>query len=818
MALGDYHLTYKEQEQIERIIPMHQAKIHMAFRATLIYESTRHERGAVALSEHLIVFCSRSRLFKSLKPLGQLHVGSIRLLESLDDRIVCIIGGNIVVTIIAAPAMRLARNLLRNYLLSFPLLPPPLRFKFVAHDPRHFPPFNPKLSPSQQFQFTYNANCSYYEATYYHDIPRYFHHQVSTANGIFDLIQLPLHILESGLGGGADVRTIMASLGFCPFVQGITCENITIPELFRASATLVLFNSYLRILRFVRTEAEGGGVELANAMLKNPKSRITYWDLSENHLSDIGSVLRAFREYRGEVNSLSLTNCDIGGLEMTVLLTSLAGNSGLHGMRQLRLSGNKMTTSHCSQLCEFLSFANRRALECLELGPLAKTDIILRELELESSKLRVLKIVDSQIGDGLGRIARPLRELDIRGCQLSDSALLGLVESLDGSDPSVKMTLGFGGLKLREKRLSQWVIAMNRSPTLLQKISALLLDDNGMGVKDLQRAIPVLQSMPNLEHLSLSGNFTGRMTGIPDELLRCARLASLGTFCVRGSHSCKLGHQVVAFVNGLTGNENIKNLDISFNRIGGHGLRAVANLLNHNPNLTAIYVDGAEPKSIEPILEFLNAVVIHDRLMQVPYPIDDIYDCAGKMGDESRARTFHTLAQLQADVESRLRRNRAAQNVFSPLQLLNDPVLSDIIDTITLDLQGRLQNVNLTEHSAITEVVGLPLPYEAVEPSVQGVRQSIQEEEGADMYVGSEMMTKVTEPDDSNLENMRTLMFNSMLIRRPDAEHRFKAKNEFLLRLKAPSAIDERRTGLVDGQLEELLIPPAEQPEASGPA
>ena len=66
-----------------------------------------------------------------------------------------------------------------------------------SEDKKDFPPeFNSDLSPAQQFQFTYDALCSYENVPYNHEIVRYFHYQIVNHNGIFNAGYLPLDYSE----------------------------------------------------------------------------------------------------------------------------------------------------------------------------------------------------------------------------------------------------------------------------------------------------------------------------------------------------------------------------------------------------------------------------------------------------------------------------------------------------------------------------------------------------------------------------------------------------------------------------------------------
>jgi hypothetical protein len=189
-------LTRVEREQIDAIVPPAQCTICMAFHATIVRNGHRYANAVVALSEHAITFCHRGFLFHHLKPLSIVHIAQIKSVSTLDNHTVTITTSDANLTIISECCIGFVRTLLRLTLLAFPLLPGDLRFHFTSHDIDHFPPFRPSLSPSQQFQSTYNANCSYYNTPYFHDIPLHFHRQLLRRYGIFDFNELPFHVSE----------------------------------------------------------------------------------------------------------------------------------------------------------------------------------------------------------------------------------------------------------------------------------------------------------------------------------------------------------------------------------------------------------------------------------------------------------------------------------------------------------------------------------------------------------------------------------------------------------------------------------------------
>jgi Ran GTPase-activating protein (RanGAP) involved in mRNA processing and transport len=784
----DYHLTLKEQDQLEQIVPMNQANIHLGFRALVLIDSAPYPDSAVALSEHLVTLCGRTFLGHNLKLLLTFHLLSIRSMATVDDATVQIMLQESEVVIATPVCMRFARNLIRNYLLGNPMLPPPLRFRFSCHDASHFPLFEPGLSPSQNFQFTYNSNCSYYDVTYHHDVARYFHQQLVTCNGFFDLNQLPIHLLEAGLGDAADIKAITSSLAFCPYVYGLNCENIVRHDIVQASACLLLFNSNIRILRLVKVGAEDGCKELATALYGNLESTVLYWDLSHNHLGDISHLLQAFGLYRVPVRSFRFTNCTMEAFDLSIFLKSLLGNPDLRGVSDLCLGGNKLGPGHCEQLAEFVGdWAD--CLRVLEFGPASRADQVLAAID---QPLESLAVWDSTLSDGslvgLVEASECLRHIDLSGCNIADKLLLDFLGSLAANDKLTDLTLVLNRLKLRGARLAQVFSIFNDNEQLAPKVRELSLGENGLALRDLEFLLPILQAAPRLAKVSLAGNFGARMTGIGAELARLLQVSHIESLCLR---DCRLGEQVASVISALFTNNTLRELDIRNNQIRNEGLRRLTNLLRTNSVLEVLSVDQSAVDSAEVLFNFLDVVAQSRSLVQVPYPLDDVYEMLAAMDEEPRLRAFDVLTHLQALAERALATNRASRGMFSGLTLLRDSVLDELFDGITVDLLGKLRGLKLNEHRAIAEVVGLPFPWE----EDTGVVADAEDVPEAEPYVSRGMMRTVSEPGEISA-GMLTLQFNSLLIRRPDAQERLRKKGMVLAvmpdeELPKPSKLEE---------------------------
>ncbi|OHS96459.1 hypothetical protein TRFO_37346 [Tritrichomonas foetus] len=870
----DYHLRSSEQDQVERLVPLHQAKIHIAFRANVKYNTKRYDNAAVALSEHMVTICNRGFFGRSFRVLTTFHVFDITSITTKNDHTVLIdtISSHFIIK--SPAAIRFTRNLIRNFILSNPMMPPVLRFPFKTHNSNEFPVFNPPLSPSQKFQFTYNANCSYYNVTYYHDIPRYFHKLMQAGNGVFDFTQLPIHLMECGLGMSTDIRPITASIMFDPFVQGINCSDITRSDIVLAIASPILMNPCLKMVRIVESGAEEGCAQIANAMLQALNPGVVYWDFSSNKMIDISFFVDALSSYRAPLLSLRLNNCGLTTLDITTLLSSLTDNPNTHGIQQLALVGNRFNKANCDQFFEYIlsissienddvnnfrndlnrnSNRNRnkdnngdganelddvssdndveslsdgggneenviKYLTRLELGPLDKPIAIIEGLSLSGQPISILKIIDSKFDDQSTNLlakylheSKTLNDLDISGCSFNEKQLLLVLDSVLTNNNLNEIKLSLCRLSIHGQRYSS---VMETLAKKAEKIIELTLNQNGLTLND-----PImndLQKFTCLRHLSLSCNYTKRMTGIGGKLAILLQYANLKSLYISGDReSYSLNNEIIPLITALHMNRTLEEIDISGNSIGDIGLKAVNSMLRANSSLKIIKIDDSCPTTLPPILDFLDIIGKSQQFVEASFPVNDVYYILCNIDRASQLKFFEIVSQKRQIAQLTLTKNQANAGMFSGLSLLKDEILNLLLDSITLEMQQRMNQVIIGEHSAITEVVGLPLPFEQEYQHIDSpvftenvenidnndiVRQNIanvstetnvsleNEENEEEIYASKNQLETVFESNEANdrdfeteTYNMRTLQFNSLIIRRPDAEQRLEEKGKFLL-------------------------------------
>ena len=240
---NDYHISPKEQQKVAQSFPSSQVRVQLAFKANFVIDDKQYSDGIVALSEHFILLFKRSGMTGSLSVVCTIHLLKIELLNIISrDR--CRIEPNEQqIEIISSQVLRFCKCLVRDYYVITTFYPPYLRFRFTAYDPSIIPIFAPRMSPSQIFQFLYNAECSLYKVNYQHSIVEYFSNLISTRDGIFDLNWISNSLIDSQLNPTFSFSSFFQSLLFCPIVYGIICKNLSCPGILREISPIIVAKS-----------------------------------------------------------------------------------------------------------------------------------------------------------------------------------------------------------------------------------------------------------------------------------------------------------------------------------------------------------------------------------------------------------------------------------------------------------------------------------------------------------------------------------------------------------------------------------------------
>lgn len=377
----------------------------------------------------------------------------------------------VVAEVYSGPAIRAARTILRNYLISTPMLPSKERMTFKPHDPSHFPPFQPKYSPSQAFQFTYNAYCSYLNSSYYHEVVQYMHKLLSMNIGVFDLNQLPISLIEITMRDAIDFNPVFSSLMYSPFIYAIVASHIARPDLLGTLANLIGTNEVIEVLSLENCGCVTGCYEFGQAMQGNENLKIGYWDLSKNNLQETYHIVRAFQEYQHPIYYLNMGYTNLSTNDTEILFQTLVDNENFHEIEYLILPGNKINQKGVNNLVNFLNLVQKRnKLIYLDLGVFSSgIQFVLQTLAKLKFPLESLKIVGTTLKHNSLDLniflsqTETLQELDISQTCLKPPDIGKILNSISKNEKITSMKLHLAGLKLYKKNFAKFLSYLNKT-------------------------------------------------------------------------------------------------------------------------------------------------------------------------------------------------------------------------------------------------------------------------------------------------------------------------------------------------------------------
>jgi Ran GTPase-activating protein (RanGAP) involved in mRNA processing and transport len=781
----DYHLSEAERKKVERLVPLHQAKIHLAFRADITVGDKKFKQGAVALSEHMVVVAKKGTVGASFSPLKVVHFFDIYSFSTSSEtqcKIVVRAHPEMVSIVVSSPgALRFARVLVRNSFVAGRLLPQGERFQFRPHDPGEFPPFDARLSPTQVFQFGYNAFCSYANASYEHAVTQLFHAMVLSGNGVADLTRLPTRLLEVNFGHPLDFGPLFTALRYSPLVHGVVCHGVVRADIVRSAAELVGGHAHLALLDLHDCRGDGGADELAEAVRTNTKCKIAYWDLSNNNFVDLAPFCSVLVATRADIFYLNLSHAGLTAEATLFLFKALQSNKHLWGLNHLLIAGARITDEAADIFVEHVErLANhkRLALKTVDVSSTACYDKIVGALNQFQPPLQSLHIgrasfKSGQIDDLLTIVARSehLRELNLSGVQLHIEQLDQLIWAISKNDRITEMALDFSRLALNGKRLAAVLEAfrVNNAP----KFTRIAMDENEMTTADLTAATQVFTALQNLRILSLSQNFDRKDKKLPAALAKLLEIRNLQSLTLAGGGKAYLGEALLPLLRAVRASPTLLALDVSNNRIGNAGLEAITEILRENRVITELRIDGSKPTKVEPFQRVWEALGSeqNDQVLVCPFPFSDCYELVQSAGSAKRTQMFDTFAELQKRAQNKMQANQAAVGMVGDLSAKKLQELDELLDSITVAVHEQLNGVKVTEHAALSGAFGLPLPHrEKVEEGGAPGDGESPDAAGA---------ATVTEESVVAAEGMATLMFNSLCIRRPEARGQIAAPSAF---------------------------------------
>ena len=779
--MSDYHLTAKESQKVERIVPLHQAKIHVAFRCDITLNDKKYKGGACALSEHLIVLCKKSMIGGSLSHLKTIHLLDIDNFSTSSSSKCKVTTETDSVQLESQACLRFARVLVRNYHVITVMFPLEMRFQFRPHDPSLFPPFQPKMSPSQQFQFCYNAYCSYFNVSYEHSVTQFYHAMVQAGNGVAELNDLPLAQMEVSLGDPLALNAVFAAMAWVPNIMAIVCHDIARPDIVLSLARMIETSSNLRLIDIHNCNAETGISELSEAVATNTDCRVEYWDLSGNNFRDMSPFCAALARTKAEVFYLNLAGTGLTPVATTLLFQSMSVNKHLNKLAYLDITGGTVTSQGFGYFEEYLEKWSKR--EQAHLKTLVISDIggfygaILTAVNTFKQPLEVLDVSRGEFKKpgvfvqllNIVVTAPTLKEINLAGAKIKPDQIAQLIAKISKSSVINEMSLNLSNLGLSGKKLGTVLNALSASTH--SKWISLAFENNGMSSSDVGALFNVVKTFPNLRKIALGGNFDKGSKNGAVELNKFLTIETLETFDLKGGKR-KMGAALLPLIDRMVSNARLRSLDISQNNIGNEGIEKVRQLIERNQVLKEIRLDGSGVTDKDAFMKLLDAIAKSQSLYSCEFPIDDAYDIIQDVSSSDRKREFHLMSRKQKLAQNAMHIHLADAGIASELARKHIPELDDLLDGITVDVHQMLEGIPLNQHTGLASAFGLPMPHlqEEDDQTAGAIRNVSEAGEGSEDVYGVADSADVVVVEDTGADEeagLQTLQFNSLCIRRP---------------------------------------------------
>ena len=710
-------ISAEEMRSIKAVFPDSQIPILCAFRSDVRYMKQTHPGGACALSNHFIALFEQDQPGSEFRCFAMVHISQVVLIMYSTEKFVFVQTKDSKIILTAPDSLKLAQRLYVNCIFSYGLVNPEKRVQVRADDMRLFPEIDFEkwkipVSYSQKFQFAYYANCTGNNVPYNHEVVRYVHTMMRSANSILDISQLPLDFASEQESN--DLLALFSSLEFLEFTCGICCRDISRPDIFRSLAPLVANDNYVKIVHLENCNASENLEELADAVKFNPGLQIAYWNVSKNKLTEcFGSFLKILTYSKGPLLYLNVSNCGIKPEDFAELFLVLARNVNMANIKHLYVGGINMT-----RIDTFERFiAKAEGIETFDIsnaGPIA-VDLIRvlveKKYPLKHLSVRKSKLTEKAIQQLLIFIkeSTTLVSLDMSYIGLTAEGIGGLVNAISLNEKLTNFELKLDGTGVTGAGLFPIFRAFLRSD--LGKWRSLSFNHNKMTEDDLRNLTPLLIRMPNLECLSLSGNFDSEMPNVGRYLPDLMKIPSLNSLTITGGKSTKLRGQLNNLLKVIIREDKLKYLDVSKNGSGDQCLSSFIKIIHSCQKMESLNVDGSEFVTVDQLASLVEALDTNTTMTSFTYPVLDSQLIVKNAESDVKA-VMKVLGELEIAAVNAINKNRIKRKMPNDLPFPATPEITALVEQISHETRRKIRTMLPKTHTCFCEDLQLPLPFQ----------------------------------------------------------------------------------------------------------
>ena len=580
------------------------------------------------------------------------------------------------------------------------------------------------FNPSQRFMYAYLSESVRYDKKFFIDLCVYYHLSLAHRKILFNFNEIPMFQATSErilAVEDVDLKPILSVLRFCNSTFGIFAENIQLKDIFTKSSVFFPAPNGMRYLILRNVGAQAGGNIMAKKLgigqkgTGKVKSDIQFLDISGNHITDMEPFAKALVYLDSPMKGLVLERMQMDSKELRALFTSLKENTSLHGIEELAVAGNQISSKTGKKLFDFLKL-KELPLRILTVGPIA--DVAGLVHAIISLPLEKLVITGSEIGDSASKELSKLIQknmcltyLGLADCSLKAKDLKRILAPLEsGKDRMIGLDLA--RVELTKDRLTVFMDSLKNG--LLSRVTDLVLDGNplsGQEFKEFCRLIMTTGGFVRLRRFSLGAICRPAWHGVIKLVIRLIeQMPALESFSICGSEKYALMESGMELLSALIGHSSLKHLDMKHNRIGNQGMFEAAKLVKQSQGLERIEIDGNKLTDPDALEEYLLACSKNPRLVDVVLPQLDISEIV-----QSFPQTAPVLRQKVAAVQQNILMNRINRAMSQPDEIPDvvfpcDPILQSLLKSGYQDLPTVLLSKCL--HAwALCRHLSLPYPF-----------------------------------------------------------------------------------------------------------
>ena len=431
----------------------------------------------------------------------------------------------------------------------------------------------------------------------------------------------------------ADFASAVMALAPNKYFTALSCSNLTFDKGMASAIGHLLSKSVtLEELDLSNTGLTKGLVgPIVDGMKSNKQSVLQILNVSNNLLADKDMPMlgTAIGEMPKGLITLNASNCGTRRGGAAGFINGLRKNTFMSGtMHKLDLSNNAMDNDGTVALSGFL--AQPTGLQILNVKNCGiKLDQLFAALVRGCQNLEFLDVSGNKVAKkDLGMIgqflkaASHLKVVRMNNCGMDGDCLRQIITDINSN-----MYLNDLELSISENRTGssggRTIGPVLQSSIGIKKLDVAELD---LGTDGMRSLLDFLSRNKKLEHLDISGNFTGK-SGC-DEAVRALKVVleskcPLQSLVVRGGKGGAIRESIIPLFQYLATDEKIQRLDVSDNHFGQRGAIALGKALQTNKTLKALRWDGNDTP-VPGFARFTHSLSANTTLKHMPIPVIDV--------------------------------------------------------------------------------------------------------------------------------------------------------------------------------------------------